>query len=332
METVVVLGAGSWGTAFSTLLAENGYKVNLWCHEKEVCDAIVSTRINARYLPEITLDEKIRSTTSLEQALTDVHWVFEVVPVKFLRHVLKQASSYVKPSQTWVILSKGIEQDTLFLPSQILDDVFGYHEKKATVSGPNFAKDLTGKIPTATTVATSDCDLGRELQHVLANSYFRPYLSLDLIGVQVGGAIKNVLALFIGIAKGAGARDNTIAYLFTRGLGEMAEIADYFGGKRETIYGLSGLGDFFLTAMGMQGRNQRVGMMIGQGKSLEAIEKETEIIAEGVNTTQSLHQIIQKSNLRLPICQGAYRIVFEGLTFHDLLAELMVQPLTEECL
>ena len=328
---VAVLGGGAWGTAFATLLAENGHTVRLWCHEQEVASEINSAHENARYLPGTKLDDKIVATTSLQEALADVRWVFEVVPVQFLRGVLQQAKPYVTDEQVWVLLSKGIEQDTCMLPSAVLDDVLGTHVQQTTLSGPNFAKDLIEQIPTATTVAASSCEVGQELQQLLSNKYFRPYLSLDIMGVQIGGAIKNVLALAIGIAKGAGCKDNTVAYLLTRGLQEMASLTQHLGGKQETIYGLSGLGDLVLTSMGEHGRNMRVGMMVGQGKSLDDVLAETGIIAEGVNTVQSLHQIIAKAKLDLPICSGVYDILYGDQTIDGVIEGLMARPLTQEC-
>ena len=328
---VAVLGAGAWGTAFATLLAENGHTVRLWCHEADVASEINSAHENTFYLPGTKLNENIVATTSLQEALADARWVFEVIPVKFLRGVLQQAKPYVRDDHVWVLLSKGVEQETLLLPTAILDDVLGKDVEQATLSGPNFAKDLIEQIPTATTIAARDCKIGEELQQLLANSFFRPYLSLDIVGVQIGGAIKNVLALAIGIAKGAGCKDNTIAYLLTRGLREMAELAKHFGGKEETIYGLSGLGDLVLTSMGEHGRNMRVGMLVGQGRSLSDVLAETGIVAEGVNTVQSLQQIIAKDGLDLPICSGTYDILFGEQTIDGVIEVLMSRPLTQEC-
>lgn len=331
-KVVTVLGSGSWGTAFSTLLARNGYRVKLWCLEQEVAKEINQKHENSRYLPNIALDSKIEALTSLEEAIKGSEIIFEVIPVKFLRSVLAQAKPFVLQSQIWVILSKGIEQNSLLLPSSVLDDVFGFHEKKATLGGPNFAHDFALKTPTATTVASKDCDIALKLQEMLANNYFRPYVSLDLEGVQVGGAIKNAITLLIGIAKGSGCKDNTLAYLLTRGLGEMARIAQYYGGKVETIYGLSGLGDLLLTSMGLQSRNLKVGLMLGEGKSLDEVLSQTGIIPEGVNTLTSLNQLTSKVKLRLPICKGAYDIIFNKKSVDDFLSELMSQPLSEECL
>ncbi len=329
-KPVAVIGAGAWGTAFSTLLAENGHEVNLWCYESEVVEDIKNKGINNKYLPGVYLDKKIKPTNNLEEVLSQAKWIFEAVPVKFLRNVLTQAKPHLNPEQVWVVLSKGIEQETLLLPSGILDDVFGEEVKKAAVCGPNFAKDLAKKAYTATTVASKDLAIAEELQKLLANSYFHPYRLSDFIGVQVSGAIKNLLALLVGIAKGAKCHDNTIAFLLTRGLFEIVKITEFYGGEKDTVYGLSGLGDLVLTSFGAMSRNQKVGMIIGVGNSLKAATETVGVVPEGVNIAFSVKQLIDKNKLDLPICQGAFEIIFEGKTIEALLDQLMTQTLGDE--
>jgi glycerol-3-phosphate dehydrogenase (NAD(P)+) len=330
-ECVAVLGAGAWGTAFSTLLAQQGFTVKLWCYEEDVASDIKDKHINTRYLPDCTLDTNIKPTTSLQEALKDVRFVFEVVPVKFMRSILKQAREHATSDQIWVLLSKGIEQETHKLPPDIIDEVFGFSPQKVTISGPNFARDLVQKAYTATTIASSNCDLSREVGKMLSCDYFRSYFSLDPIGVHVGGAIKNVLALTIGIARGAGHPDNTVAFLLTRGMHEIGILANHFGGKQETVYGLSGLGDLVLTSLGEHGRNQKVGFMVGQGETLNDVLERTGLIPEGVNTVQSVAQLIEKHSLDLPICQGTYEILFKGRSMKSVLDDLMARPLSNEC-
>jgi len=330
-ERVAVIGAGAWGTAFSTLLADRGFHVNLWCYEDDVAHDIEQSHVNRRYLPECVLDAQIKPTTSLEQALQDVRFVFEVVPVKFMRSLLNDVKAYATKDQVWILLSKGIEQQTLKLPPDIIDEVFGFNVKSVTISGPNFARDLVQKAYTATTIASSDCDLAREVGKALSCDYFRPYLSLDPLGVHVGGAIKNVLALTIGIARGAGHPDNTVAFLLTRGMHEVGVVAQHFGGKLETVYGLSGLGDLVLTSLGEHGRNQKVGFMVGQGEKLDAILERSTFVPEGVNTVQSIAQLIEKHSLDLPICKGTYEMLFNGRSMKSVLDELMARPLSDEC-
>ncbi len=332
MKKVCVIGEGAWGTAVATLLAANGYEVNLWCHDADVCKAIATQHKNERYLPGIQLDATIQPTTDLEQAVCDVTWIFEAIPVKFLRSVLKQARTCFDPQQVWVILSKGIEQNTLLFPSQMIDAVFDHAVNKVIFAGPSFAHDLANKQITAVTLAATDCTVGLELQRMLANDYFRPYISLDMIGVQVGAALKNVIALGIGMLDGAGFTDNAKAFIFTRGLHEMVKLARALGGKQETLYGLSGVGDLVLTSMGKLSRNLAVGRRLGQGDDVNTILRETGYIPEGINTVQSVHQLSQKNGLDLPICDGIYQVIFEHKPLHEIITALMQRPLEQECI
>jgi glycerol-3-phosphate dehydrogenase (NAD(P)+) len=331
MKKVCVLGDGAWGTAVATLLAHNGYQVALWCHDPVNAQAIARTRVNERYLPGQILSERIIPTTSLEDAVCDTRWVFEAVPVQYLRSVILDAAPCFRPDQVWVVLSKGIEQDTLLLPTQIIDDVFGDTHKKAVFAGPSFAADLAHQQVTAVSVAAADCELVRELQAMLENNYFKPFFNTDLIGVQVGGAVKNVITLGVGMLEGAGYKDNTKAFLVTRGLDEMAQITKVLGGKPETLYGLSGVGDLMLTALGKLSRNLAVGKRLGRGDALQTILDELGHVPEGINTVQSIKQLAQKHHLQLPICNAVYEIIFAGKKIDHLIAALMHHSDAQEC-
>lgn len=332
MSNICMLGAGAWGTAVAQLLAENGHTVRLWCREPEVAELIQKTRINARYLPCVVLHNNIRPVDSFDCAFDEAEFIFEAVPVAYLRGLLEQIKPYSSPSQTWVMLSKGIEQNSLLLPTQIIDSVFGYEAKKAVLAGPSFAADLAQKQITAVTIAASTCKIGEQVQLLLANEYFRPYISLDCIGVQTGAALKNVITLCVGILDGAGYKDNVKAFVLTRGLNEIAQLAVMLGGKQETVYGLSGVGDLVLTAMGNLSKNLAVGRRLGQGQTLDFIQKEIGTLPEGVNTVQAMHQLALKSNLDLPICAGVYEIIYQGKSVDQFLASLMARPLERECL
>ncbi len=331
MKQICILGAGAWGTAIAQLLAEKGYSVSLWCYEKAVVDCIKEQRENTPYLPGVNLHKNIVPTTDLQEAICGSTWIFEAIPVKHLRSILEQAKHCFSSEQTWVVLSKGIEQNTLLLPTQILDDVFGVEAKKAVLAGPSFARDVINKQITAVTVAAPDCEIGLSLQKLLATDYFRPYVSLDMIGVQVGGAVKNVLSLGIGVLDGAGYTDNAKAFLLTRGLHEMVLLAQELGGRQETLYGLSGMGDLVLTSMGKLSRNLAIGKKLGEGQTLENILKDIKYVPEGINTVQSVHQLLQKKKLDLPICESIYQVIFEGKLLQDALADLMARPLVQEC-
>lgn len=320
---IAILGAGAWGTALATLLAHNGHEVLLWAFEPEVAGDINNYHENKRYLPGIRLNGNIRATADIAQAICDAKWVFEAIPIKFLRKTLKQTSSCFSKEQIWVIASKGIEQETLMLPSQIIDDEFGYQTKKAVIAGPSFAYDLAQKDITGVAVAAIDCAIADELQEVLANLYFRPYVNLDMIGVQLAAALKNVITLGIGMLEGAGFADNAKAFLFTRGLHEMAQLGIKMGAEQDTFYGLAGVGDLALTAMGKRSRNLEVGIRLGDGQSLEAILQGTGYIPEGINTLQSLHQLMHKKHIAMPVCDGIFQVIFGNVALHDMLADLM---------
>jgi glycerol-3-phosphate dehydrogenase (NAD(P)+) len=331
MTTVCILGEGAWGTSIATLLAHNGLKIKLWCYDPAVAQTIKKTRFNERYLPNIYLDPAIEPHTYLKEALENVEIIFEAIPVKFLRSVVEQGKPFVSKKCLWVILSKGIEQNTLLFPTEIVENVLGYELKKAVLVGPSFAREVAEKKITAVTLAAQDCEVGLFLQSLLANEYFRPYLSLDLIGVQVGAALKNVIALAIGMLDGAGFSENAAAFIFARGFHEIVQIAQALGSKADTLYGLSGIGDLVLTAMGSMSKNREVGKRLGQGESLESILHKTGYIPEGINTVQAVYQIMLKKNLDLPVCQGIYEIIKQQKTISEFLEELMTRPLEQEC-
>lgn len=332
MKTVAMLGDGAWGTAVATLLARNGYTVKMWGHDAAHIAEMQATRMNQRYVPGVMLHKNIVPTSSLQETLHNVTWVFEAIPVQFLRSVLEQAKEYFNVDQRWVVLSKGIEQDTFLLPGLLIDDVFDVSVRKIIFSGPSFAADLIKEQVTAVTLASRDEVICKELQRMLANSYFRPYLAHDEIGAQVGGALKNVVALGVGMIMGAGGTDNAKAFIMTRGLHEMVEVAVQLGAHRHTLYGLAGVGDLVLSSMGALGRNLEVGKRIGQGQTVAQIINETGYIPEGINTVHAMHQLMQRYNLDLPVIAGVYAVVAQGLSVDGMVQELMLRPLENETL
>jgi len=332
MKRIAILGGGAYGTALATLCTANGHEVFLWCYEQKVADCIKTHRTNENYLPGIVLDKKVHATSDIHEVLScGAQYIIEAVPVKFLRTVLEQAKPSFSRDHTWIITSKGLELNTYLLPSEIIDSVFRHATKKVVMAGPSFAYDLAQKELTAVTVAATDCDVGIKVQKLFANSYFRPYLSLDIIGAQLGGAIKNVITLGMGMLEGGGFTDNAKAFLFTRGLHEMVELAVKRGAQHNTLYGLSGIGDLVLTSMGSRSRNLEVGKRLGRGEHLESILRHTGYIPEGINTVQTLNQMIQKEGLDLPVCQGVYDAIFSKKSLGDVLQSLMERPLEQEC-
>lgn len=308
---ITILGDGAWGTAVATVLAANNHDVTLWCHNPAVATSIEKSHINARYLPNFTLSAKITPTTSLSDALKN-KIVFEAIPVQFMRKVLEQCKPYNTQDHKWVSLSKGIEAETLLFPTQIITDVLGQNTKVAALSGPSYAYDLAKQQPTGLVVASQDQTFTKELKTLLENNYVYPEISNDLLGVQLSGALKNIFALGTGILVGAGYGENTQTLMTMRGLKELEQLIEKIGAQKETLYGLAGVGDLILTCFGKQSRNYKVGFMIGQGKKLEAILKETGHVPEGVNTLKSIQQLGVKFDIKLPICAKINGIIFDN--------------------
>ncbi|HJM69062.1 MAG TPA: NAD(P)H-dependent glycerol-3-phosphate dehydrogenase [Candidatus Babeliales bacterium] len=321
---ITVLGEGSWGTAISTVLAANGHDVNLWCHDIALVDEINTKHTNTRYMPDITLSAKIKASNDLESVLKNANWLFEAIPVVYLRSVLVQVKPYYVGTQNWVVLSKGIENDTLLYPSQMLQDVFGDVVNYGVLGGPSLARELIDKKITGVVVASENESLSKQLQQLMKNDYCLPYLSKDPLGVQIGGALKNVVTLGVGMLRSTSCCGNTQAWFLTRGFAEIVSIAEHFGAQASTLYGLSGLGDLILCVTGTGSRNFEVGAALGKGESLDSILERTGYTPEGINTLKSLYTIIQDNNLNAPICAGLYKVVFEGMSFEALLKELIV--------
>jgi glycerol-3-phosphate dehydrogenase (NAD(P)+) len=302
-----VLGGGAWGCAIANLLADRGYDVLVWCREAEIVCQINKAHENPIYLAGLSLHPSVHATDDLEEAAHHSDLIFEAVPVAYLRSVL-QAFKVYHQGHRWVVLSKGMEQHSFALPTQIIEEVVK-PIAIAVLVGPTFARDLIEKQFSAAVLASTDDAFRGELMAALPNHYFNLYPSRDVVGVQVAGAIKNVLALAVGIARGAGCKDNTIAYLLTTGMEEMAELLVFFGGDRATMYGLAGLGDMLLTCTGGLSKNQRAGNLLGQGKSLSDVREELKTMPEGVNTAQSLAVLMEREKIYFPILAATQRFV-----------------------
>jgi glycerol-3-phosphate dehydrogenase (NAD(P)+) len=320
---ITIIGAGAWGTAVATVLAHNDHEVTLWAYEQEVADEINARHENSRYLPNVRLSERIVATSDLAGAVEKATYLFVSVPVAYMRAVLTVCKTHAKPDHVWVLTSKGIEQETLMLPSQILDDVLGYKAKKAVVAGPSFARDVAAKDITGVALACEHSCMAATVQKLLINIYFRPYLTEDLIGVQVAAALKNVLALGIGMLEGAGFADNAKALFLTLGLREAIEVGYALGAYKDTFYGLAGVGDLVLTSFGTSSRNLLIGRRFGRGVTLQELEGEHSVLPEGINTAASLYKLIERHELNVPILAGIYQVIYEQRSLHDMLAYLM---------
>lgn len=309
-QTLAVLGDGAFGTACAQVLANNGYKVILWCNNPAVAMSIQKSRRNPRYLPGIELPETIIATTDLAEALT-ASLIFQAIPVKFLRSVLTNACSYAREDHLWVSLSKGIEQETLLFPAEIIQDVLGQQTNVAVLSGPSYARDLALKQPTGVEVATYNKAVFDSIHALFSNKYVQVVQSSDVIGIQIAGALKNITALAIGLLEGAGYGPNSQALVFMQALSEIKTIIQALGGREESLYGLAGIGDLTLTTFGKESRNYKLGLLLGRGTPLDAAVQELGTSPEGYNTLQAVHALSKKYTLSLPVFEKTYAIVFE---------------------
>ncbi len=324
--SVTILGAGAWGTAVATLLAHKGTPVKMWCYEDEVAYDITANHRNKKYLPDITLSPLITATTNLSEALLHAEWIFEAIPVPYLRSIIEKIDLTISPSvltASWVILSKGLEHGTLKLPAAIIEDVLRAPIHYVVVSGPNFAAELASQALTASVLASSDPKMVARLTDLLTTSYFKPVASDDPVGTMAGGALKNIMALILGIAHEVPfSHKNTTAYLFAQGLDEIATITQHYGGKRDTIYGLAGLGDMVLSCTSTMSRNMQFGILLGRGLTLEQATQQFHSEPEGVATLRSLQKFITHTDLNIPLCRSTYQCVFEGRPFAQALTDL----------
>ncbi len=328
MSYVAVIGAGSWGTTLANHLAVKGYDVSLWAYEKKLVDEINRTSINSVYLPGIPLSNNLEATDNLEHALKQARYILNVVPTQFTRAVFSDAEPYILKEAIIISASKGIEHGTLSTVSAILKELTG--RKTAVLSGPSFAEEVVKRLPTAVTVASEDSSAGLLLQDVFNSDYFRVYTNTDVLGVELGGALKNVMAIASGISDGMGLGASTRAALITRGLTEMIRLGVAMGANEKTFGGLSGLGDLVLTCTGTLSRNYTVGYKLGRGESLNDIISNMKMVAEGVATSKSAYELSKKHNVEMPIVEQIFRVINENKSPVDAVKELMTRTLKSE--
>ncbi|MBF0380077.1 MAG: NAD(P)-dependent glycerol-3-phosphate dehydrogenase [Magnetococcales bacterium] len=331
-NSVAVIGAGSWGTALATVLATKLDKVTIWCREDEVAVGINQQHINPLYVSELSLPHNIIASNDLMEVVASHRILVMVVPTQFTRKVLESIKSVVTKETVFVSASKGVEVETLTLLSEIYSDVFAEQgdQQSCYLSGPSFARDVIKQLPTAVAIAGKNSDLVEEIQHLFSAPYFRTYRMGDVVGLELGGALKNVIALAAGISDGLGFGNSARAALITRGLTEIMRLGVHLGAKPETFSGLSGLGDLLLTASSEMSRNRTVGFRIGKGESLEEIQKGFREVAEGVKTTLSVYRLAEKLGVDMPISRAVYGILYEQRTPHSVVSELMERTLKAE--
>lgn len=322
MKSITILGSGAWGTAIATVLAHNGHRVTIWSHEAQSADEINQRHTNSTFLPEVLLHESISATTSLPEACRNSEWIFEAVPVQFLRSVFVAAACHIRQDHKFVLLSKGIEQETALLPSQILLETCGSRTSHIVVSGPSFAKDLAQKQLTGVIAATAQISLLNDLKNILENDYFKIIPSTDVVGVQLCAALKNVITFGIGVLDGAGYTDNTKSLFFVKILEETKTLMSSCKGQPETLLGLAGIGDLVLTAFGKHSRNLAAGQRVGKGESISSIQASLEAVPEAFNSVISVKQLIATQQLSLSLFEGLYSIMQGAVSVPEFIKNL----------
>ncbi|MEO6666430.1 MAG: NAD(P)H-dependent glycerol-3-phosphate dehydrogenase [Nitrospiria bacterium] len=331
VRSLAVIGAGAWGTALAHLMAQEGRRVRLWCYEPDVAAAIAERHINVRYLPGIPLAPTIVPTTDVAAAVAGVDAVLLAAPSHALRRVVTELAPHLPPGVPLVSATKGIEVESLALMTDVLDQVLpGRSHPIAVLSGPSFASEVARGAPAAVTLACRDAAVGRRLQEAFTTGHFKLFTTSDIIGVQIGGALKNVIALAAGGSDGLGFGANTRAALITRGLAEMMRLGVAMGGQPVTFSGLSGLGDLVLTCTDTQSRNRTVGYRIGRGEPLDRILGEASFVAEGVKTARAAYALSRKYRILMPIVEQVYAVLYDGKDPRKAVIDLMEPPVGDE--
>jgi len=327
-----VVGAGSWGTALASLLGMKGFKVDLWVYEEEVKKSIAEKNENIIFLPGIPLSPNIIPSTDLSQVVSDKDLVLVVVPSHVMREISLKAADHLSDRSIIVTASKGIENKTHLTMTGILKETLPdtFKSKIAVISGPSFGKEVAKQVPTALTAASTDQSVAEFVQNVFVTPFFRVYTNEDVIGVELGGAVKNVIAIASGITDGLGLGLNTRAALITRGLAEIRRLGLKLGANPHTFSGLAGMGDLVLTCTGALSRNHTVGKLIGEGKKLEEILSEMKMVAEGVKTAKSVRNLSRRINVEMPISHAVYDVLYDDLSPKDAVFQLMTRDLKDE--
>jgi glycerol-3-phosphate dehydrogenase (NAD(P)+) len=332
MENITVLGAGSWGTALALVLADNGHRVRLWSHRAEQVREINEQRTNEKYLPGVRLPEVIIGYDDLGAALDGVSIVVLAVPTKAIREVLQRARMCLAAPITIVAVSKGIEPGTHKRVSEIVtEEISEWLEDVVVLSGPSHAEEVVLRHPTTVAVSSPNMEAAQRIQDVFMNHhYFRVYTNPDLVGVEVGGALKNIIALAAGISDGLGYGDNAKAALITRGLAEIARLGCALGANPLTFAGLAGVGDLIVTCTSVHSRNWRAGHMLGQGKKLDDVLESMGMVVEGVRTTKAAYELAKELGVKMPITEVLYEVLFDGKNPKEAVDSLMARGKKQE--
>ena len=326
MAKISVIGSGGWGIALTILLHKNGHDLTIWSFDKKEAEELKKTRQNKTKLPNILLPEDIKVTDDLREAVDNKDILILAVPSKAIRSVSKSLKNIIKDNQIVVNVAKGLEEDTLETMTDIIEEELkGKKTQVAVLSGPSHAEEVGKGIPTTCVVSAHNKELTLYLQNIFMNPSFRVYTSPDMLGVEIGGALKNVIALAAGIADGLNYGDNTKAALITRGIKEISALGVAMGGEQSTFYGLTGLGDLIVTCASMHSRNRRAGILLGQGKTLDEAIKEVNMVVEGVYSAKSALMAAKKYNVEIPIIEQVNAVLFENKNAAEAVNELMIR-------
>ncbi|MEK4024388.1 NAD(P)H-dependent glycerol-3-phosphate dehydrogenase [Mammaliicoccus sciuri] len=332
MENVSIIGAGSWGTALGFVLAENGHDSLIWTRRAEQADEINQQHSNSQYLPDVKLPENLTSTSELDKAVQHANIIVLAVPTVAMRQTCKKIQAVLKTPTIFVHVSKGIEPDSLKRISEIIEEEVDESLRSAIVvlSGPSHAEEVVLRHPTTVTAASSNMEAAERVQDLFMNNYFRVYTNADVVGVELGGALKNVIALAAGISDGLGYGDNAKAALITRGLAEITRLGVKMGAEQQTFSGLTGLGDLVVTCTSVHSRNWKAGNRLGKGQSLEKVTDEMGMVIEGVRTTKAAYQLADHFDTTMPLTEALYSILFGGIPPKQAVDQLMSRGKKQE--
>ncbi|MBU5317778.1 NAD(P)H-dependent glycerol-3-phosphate dehydrogenase [Clostridium bornimense] len=322
MAVLTFIGGGSFGTALGVHLAKNGHTIKIWDIDEKNIEDINVKRENVKYLPKVMIPFNVIAYNNLEEALRDSKYVFLSVPSHVIRTVCKNIKPYLSSNQVIINMAKGIEDNTFKRLSEVISEELT-DNKVAIISGPSHAEEIAQDLPTTFVVSSLDTTVSKEIQEILTTPRIRSYTNDDLVGIEIGGAFKNIIALGCGISDGLGFGDNTKAAIMTRSMNEMIKVGEVLGGKDQTFYGLTGMGDLIVTCTSMHSRNRRAGILIGKGESVDAACKEVGMVVEGVKATKAFYHLAKKYNLSLPITENLYQTLFEGKDVNKAVHDLM---------
>ncbi|MCF6466454.1 NAD(P)H-dependent glycerol-3-phosphate dehydrogenase [Clostridium sp. Cult2] len=329
MNNIGVIGGGSWGTALAILLSNNNHKVDIWVRDKRQMEQMREHRENSKYLPEVTISESINVTDDISEAIYNKDLLVLSIPSHGVREVLNNHKNLFNKEQIIVNVAKGIENDTLLRISEIVGEILP-DNPYAVLSGPSHAEEVARNMPTTVVAASLDKRVAEYVQDIFMSPFFRVYTNPDVIGVELGGSLKNVIALGAGVSDGLEYGDNTKAALMTRGITEIARLGEKLGANSLTFSGLAGIGDLIVTCTSMHSRNRRAGILIGQGKTLEEAIKSVGMVVEGIKTTRSTYELAKKYDVIMPITKEIYEVLYEGKDVKNSVVNLMLRDKKHE--